>query len=64
MIRTRFDFDVKSIELLELIRFEFLSCNEIEDFILWSCEHFEQLNISILLWKRFVVVCHCSLRIS
>jgi hypothetical protein len=50
IIRSHLDSDPNSIYLLEYVRFEFLTCDVIENFISWSFDHFEDFHVSRSLW--------------
>jgi hypothetical protein len=39
------------VQVLEFIRFEFLTKSAIDDFIKWSFEHFDELEMTISLWE-------------
>jgi hypothetical protein len=40
-----------SIEHLEFIQFEFLTKAAVGQFILWSCDHFDELEFTLSLWQ-------------
>jgi hypothetical protein len=41
----------ESVSLLEFVRFEFLRKSTIETFVMWSLEHFNELEFTISLWR-------------
>jgi hypothetical protein len=45
----------ESVSLLEQIRFEYLSSDAMDSFVLWSFDHFDQIYESFSLWKAICV---------
>jgi hypothetical protein len=52
---SRFEVCKESVSLLAQIRFEYLSCDRISRFILWSFEHFESFCEEFPVWKAISV---------
>jgi hypothetical protein len=50
-ICSHFESHPPYLELLDFIRFEFLTCEAIQNFISWSFEHFDEMTILFSLWK-------------
>jgi hypothetical protein len=50
LLRSRFDCDSNSLELLQYIRFDFLTCESMLNFISWSSDNFDKIDFSISLW--------------
>jgi hypothetical protein len=51
IIHSHLDLDPDSISFLEYIRFEFLTCQTMAQFVSWSFDHSEQFPFSHSLWE-------------
>jgi hypothetical protein len=51
LVHSRFEADSRALELLSLIRFDFLTCESINKFISSSFNHFGEIDFSIGLWR-------------
>jgi hypothetical protein len=51
-VSSRFETEPDSVGLLEFVRFEFLSKSAIDQFVVWSCDHFDEFDFTLSLWQR------------